>query len=86
MIEQRDHYLVIGKVMRNNGKPQMPFFIRQWILANYQVAAQFGSTATPRMPGYFRGNAQTIYILKRKPRLETEARRPAKSKRKVCNG
>ena len=81
MIESRDHYLVIGKVTRNNGRPEIPFNIRQWILANYQVAAQFGSTDTSVMPLYFRGNAQTIYILKRRPReaLTPPAQQPSES-------
>jgi hypothetical protein len=68
IIEHKDHYLVMGDLLRPDGKPRIPGFLRNWILANYQVAAHFGTTGTSTIKGMFRGNAQTIYILKRVPR------------------
>ena len=71
VIEHRDHYLVLGEVMRPDGKPKIRPMIVNWILANYQIVAQFGSSATSHYPGFFRGNAQIIYVLKRKPEALT---------------
>ncbi len=71
VIERRDHYLVLGEVMRPDGKPKIRPMIVNWILANYQIVAQFGSVGTSHYPGFFRGNDQTIYVLKRKPEALT---------------
>jgi hypothetical protein len=68
IVEHRDHYLVMGDLLRPDGRPRIPGFLRNWILANYEVAARFGSTGTSTIRGRFQGNAQTIYILKRVPR------------------
>jgi hypothetical protein len=65
IVERRDHYLVMGDLLRPDGRPRIPGFIRNWILANYEVAAHFGATSTSTIKGMFRGNAQTIYVLKR---------------------
>jgi hypothetical protein len=65
VIERRDHYLVLGEVVRPDGKAKIAPFLRRWILANYRIAAQFGSTVTHPEPHLFRGNAQTIYVLRR---------------------
>jgi len=70
VIERRDHYLVLGRVLRPDGKEKIRPFILNWILANYQVVAQFGSVATSHYPGFYRGNDELIYVLKRKPRPE----------------
>jgi hypothetical protein len=77
VVEHRDHYLVLGEVVRADGRPRILGFIRGWILANYEVAAHFGSTGTSIMKGMFRGNAETIYILRRVPRPDLEAARKA---------
>jgi hypothetical protein len=69
VIERRDHYLVLGRVLRPDGKEKIRPLILNWILANYQVVAQFGSVATSHYPGFYRGNDQLIYVLKRKPSL-----------------
>jgi hypothetical protein len=70
VIERRDHYLVLGEVIRPNGRAKIPPFIRQWILANYQVAARFGSSATNPATDTFRGNDEVIYVLRRVPRSD----------------
>ncbi|HEX4494177.1 MAG TPA: glycosyltransferase family 39 protein [Thermoanaerobaculia bacterium] len=80
VIQHRDHYLVLGEVVRTDGRPRILGFLRGWILANYQVAAHFGSTGTPVVTGLFRGNAQTIYILKRVPRPDLAAARQAEER------
>jgi hypothetical protein len=67
VVERRDHYLVLGEVLRPDGGAKIRPVLRQWILANYRIAARFGSTATNPAPNTFRGNAQAIYVLKRKP-------------------
>jgi hypothetical protein len=77
VIQHRDHYLVLGEVVRTDGRPRILGFLRGWILANYQVAAHFGSTGTPVVTDLFRGNAQTIYILRRVPRPDLAAARQA---------
>jgi hypothetical protein len=82
VIEHRDHYLVLGEVVRAHGRPRFPGFLRGWILANYEVAAQFGSTGTSIAKGMFRGNAETIYILRRVPRPDLEAALKAAAERK----
>ncbi|MFL6234490.1 MAG: ArnT family glycosyltransferase [Thermoanaerobaculia bacterium] len=68
VIERRDHYLILGAVIGQDGKAEIPRFVRRWILANYQVAARFGSAATNPATDTFRGNDQLIYVLKRMPR------------------
>lgn len=77
IIEHKDHYLVMGDLRRPDGKPRIPGFLRAWILANYEVAAHFGATGTSTIKGSFRGNAQSIYILRRVPRPDLEAARKA---------
>lgn len=72
VIERRDRYLVMGRILRRNGRDKIPPDILNWVLANYQVVAQFGSVATSNFPGFYRGNDQLIYVLKRKPRQEAE--------------
>ena len=72
VIEHRDHYLVMGRILRRNGRDKIPPDVLNWILANYQVVAQYGSVATSNFPGFFRGNDQMVYVLKRKPRPEAE--------------
>src|SRR3954469_5261681 len=67
VIERRDRYLVMGKILRRNGRDKIPPGVLNWVLANYQVVAQYGSVATSNFPGFFRGNDQMIYVLKRKP-------------------
>jgi hypothetical protein len=71
VIERRDHYLVLGKVLRSDGRDKIRPAIFQWVLANYQVVTQLGSVATSDYPGYYRGNDQVIYVLKRKPEALT---------------
>ncbi|HEY0514959.1 MAG TPA: hypothetical protein VGH73_23900 [Thermoanaerobaculia bacterium] len=66
-IQRRDPYMVLGRLVRPDGRPKVPASIHQWIQANYQVAAQFGRTPTYPGPGWFRGNEETIYVLKRVP-------------------
>jgi len=73
MIEHKDRYLVMGDLLRPDGRPRIPGFLRNWILANYEVAAHFGATGTPMIKGMFRGNAQSIYILRRVPRPDLAA-------------
>jgi hypothetical protein len=73
IIEHKDHYLVMGDLVRRDGKPRILGFLRNWILANYEVAAHFGTTGTPILTGVFRGNAQTIYILRRVQRPDLAA-------------
>src|SRR5947199_960538 len=72
VIEHRDHYLVMGRILRRNGRDKIPPDVLNWILANYQVVAQYGSVATSNFPGFFRGNDQMVYVLERKPRPEAE--------------
>jgi hypothetical protein len=67
-IQRKDPYLVLGILNRRDGKLKIVSPIRDWILANYKTVAQFGSTPTAGYEGEFRGNQQTIYILKRGPR------------------
>jgi hypothetical protein len=81
VIQHRDHYLFLGEVVRTDGRPRILGFLRGWILANYQVAAHFGSTGTPVVTDLFRGNAQTIYILRRVPRPDLAAARQAEEDR-----
>jgi hypothetical protein len=71
VIECRDHYLVLGEVVRSDGRAKIHPSIRRWILANYQVAARFGSAATNPATDTFRGNDEMIYVLKRMPRSLT---------------
>jgi 4-amino-4-deoxy-L-arabinose transferase-like glycosyltransferase len=68
VIERRDHYLVLGELIRPDGKPRIPGFIRRWIFANYKIETQFGVIPTYSGAGLFHGNQQTVYILKRGPR------------------
>jgi hypothetical protein len=77
IVEHKDHYLVMGDLRRPDGKPRIPGFLRAWILANYEVAAHFGATGTSTIKGSFRGNAQSIFILRRVPRPDLEAARKA---------
>jgi 4-amino-4-deoxy-L-arabinose transferase-like glycosyltransferase len=74
-IQRKDPYLVLGILSRHDGKLKIVYPIRDWIFANYKTVAQFGSTPTPGFEGEFRGNQQTIYILKRGPRpgVKTQA-------------
>jgi 4-amino-4-deoxy-L-arabinose transferase-like glycosyltransferase len=67
-IQRKDPYLVLGILTRHDGKLKIVYPIRDWIFANYKTVAQFGSTPTAGFEGEFRGNQQTIYILKRGPR------------------
>jgi hypothetical protein len=78
IIQHKDRYLVMGDLIRPNGKPRIPASIHNWILANYQVAAHFGITGTPEVEGMYRGNVQTIYILRRVPRPDLAAALTAK--------
>jgi hypothetical protein len=73
VIERRDHYLVLGELIRPDGRPKIPGFIRRWIFANYRVEAQFGRIPTFPGTGLFHGNEQVVYILKRGPRPEVLA-------------
>ena len=70
VIERRDHYLVLGELIRPDGKPQIPRFVRRWIFAHYKIETQFGGIPTYSGAGLFHGNQQTVYILKREPRPE----------------
>jgi hypothetical protein len=78
IIQHKDRYLVMGVLVRPDGKPLIPDSIHSWILANYQVAAHFGVTGTPAVQSMYRGNAQTIYVLKRVPRPDLAAALTAK--------
>ncbi|HEY4573503.1 MAG TPA: hypothetical protein VIJ26_06065, partial [Thermoanaerobaculia bacterium] len=69
----RDHYLVMGSILRRNGRYKVPPDVLNWILAHYQIVAQYGSVATSNFPGFFRGNDQMIYVLKRVKRPEADA-------------
>jgi 4-amino-4-deoxy-L-arabinose transferase-like glycosyltransferase len=73
VIERRDHYLVLGELLRPNGRPKIPGFVRRWVFANYKVEARFGVIPTYPGSGLFHGNQQTVYILKRGPRPEVLA-------------
>jgi hypothetical protein len=72
-IQRKDPYLVLGILNRRDGKLKIVYPVRDWILANYKTVAQFGSTPTAGYEGEFRGNQQTIYILKRGPRPDVKA-------------
>jgi hypothetical protein len=65
-----DHYLVMGSILRRNGKNKIPPDTLNWILAHYQIVAKYGSVATSNSPGFFRGNDQLIYVMKRVRRPE----------------
>jgi len=71
VIERRDHYLVLGEVRRSDGRNKIRPIILQWILANYKVVASFGSVATSHYGGFYRGNEEVIYVLRRVPRTLT---------------
>jgi hypothetical protein len=68
----RDHYLVMGSILRRNGRYKVPPDVLNWILAHYQIVAKYGSVPTSNFPGYFRGNDQLIFVLKRVKRPEPE--------------
>jgi hypothetical protein len=70
VIERRDHYLVLGKVLRPDGRNKIRPAILSWILVNYKIVAQFGSAATSHYGGFARGNDEAIYVLKRVPRTD----------------
>ncbi len=57
VIERRDHYLVLGELVRPDGKPRIPGFLRRWIFANYRLEKQYRSRSdlprsgpVPRQP------------------------------------
>lgn len=62
------HYLVLGELVRPNGKPLIRPDVRFWIQRNYTVVAQFGEHPTHPVPLGFKGNRQIIYVFKRVPR------------------
>jgi hypothetical protein len=78
VLNRRVRWVVLGDLRRPNGDPVIPVELRGWILLNYQIAARFGSDATHPLAGAFRGNRQTIYVLKRVPRPEGVGRPPRK--------
>ena len=73
-IQRKDPYLVLGILTRRDGKLKIVSPVSDWIFANYRTVARFGSTLTVGYEGEFRGNQQTIYILKRGPRPDGPAR------------
>lgn len=62
------HYLVLGELVRPNGKPLIRPDVHFWIQRNYRVVARFGDYPTHPVPLGFKGNRQIIYIFKRVPR------------------
>ncbi|HYO13275.1 MAG TPA: glycosyltransferase family 39 protein [Thermoanaerobaculia bacterium] len=65
---QRFDYLVLPGLRDAGGQDMIPRSLAERILRHYQAEVQLGSTPTFDVPGYFKGNDQIIYILKRKPK------------------
>lgn len=66
IMKRRFNYVVVGELRTRDGRQMIPNPVRDQILFFYEPKAQFGSGLTHASRGGFRGNQQTIYILKRK--------------------
>ncbi|HSS77356.1 MAG TPA: hypothetical protein VLV54_11490, partial [Thermoanaerobaculia bacterium] len=67
VLKRRFHYLVLGEIEAPDGHRLIQPPMREWILQNYHLEATFGSERSLPGPFVFKGNRQTIYILKRVP-------------------
>jgi hypothetical protein len=68
VIQRRDHYLVLAKLVRSNGRPRIPAGLLAWTLVNYKIVAQFGGEPVSPERTWYHGNQRAVYILKRVPR------------------
>jgi hypothetical protein len=87
ILRRRFHYLVLGELNQGDGAPKIPSDIRAWIFQNYALAASFGTYPTYDFGGYFKGNGQIVYVLKRVPRkTESDADRASRPRRRTEAG
>lgn len=78
IIRGDDDYILLGDLVQRDGRTKINDAIRRKILSRYEIAGQLGTIRTYPGSGWFRGNHQKIFLLKRREKdLEAGAERQA---------
>ncbi|MFL6194046.1 MAG: ArnT family glycosyltransferase, partial [Thermoanaerobaculia bacterium] len=59
-------YILLGDLVQRDGRSKINPALRRKILARYEVLAQHGDYGTAPGSGWFRGNHQRVFVLKRR--------------------
>jgi hypothetical protein len=72
ILQRRPRWLVLGNPVLPDGTAQISPVDREKVLARYALVATFGERPTLTDQNTWRGNRQTIYVLRRRPRALKE--------------
>jgi hypothetical protein len=66
LLRRRFHYPVVPGLLAPDGRPVVSPRLAERVLQGYEIAARFGAKSPFEIRGGFKGNEQSLYILKRR--------------------